>query len=239
MSPFLYLSDCSTTASPYLFIERSFKYNFIHSQMIFGDPMPRTAQFDRQQALDQAVKLFWQQGYFASSIKQLGDALDMRPGSLYGAFGSKEGLFLEALERYSLSMGEVLAQEVRNSPSVLEGIISYLHLLAESCGQPERAPARACMLIKTLLEVNAQAPRLQVRVNQILDTIEQQLCRQLEQARAQGELRPGTDCPRLARLLQAQIMALRTFAQRETDPVHIRQLAEDMVGVLAAYRPAD
>lgn len=198
--------------------------------------MARTAEFNRNQALEQAVNLFWRQGYFASSMKQIGDALDMRPGSLYAAFGSKEGLFLEALERYQASMREVMTREVRNSPSILTGIIRYLHVLAESCSQTGKTPARACMLIKTLLEVNTQAPQLQSRVNRILDDIEQQLCQQLELAKAQGELRPDTDCPRLARLLQAQVMALRTFAQRETSPLHVQQLAEDMAGVLEGYR---
>ncbi|MDX1589064.1 MAG: TetR/AcrR family transcriptional regulator [Oleiphilaceae bacterium] len=198
--------------------------------------MARTPEFDRDQALEQAVALFWRQGYFASSVKQLGDALDMRPGSLYGAFGSKEGLFLAALERYSDNMGRVLSDVMALSPSVIEGLSRYLEILAEACCDARSEPARACMLIKTLLEVNAQAPRLQNRVNRILDAIEQNLREQLEQARARGELRPDTDCPRLARLLQAQIMALRTFAQRDTDPRHVQQLAEDMAAILDSYR---
>lgn len=198
--------------------------------------MPRTAEFDRQAVVDRAVTLFWERGYFATSIKALGEALELRPGSLYAAFGSKEGLFLEALDRYHRAMGEVLAKEIRDSPSIMDGIGRYLHRLADACATPERQPARACMLIKTLLEVNQHEPALQQRVNGILDGIEQDLNGLLEQAKQQDELKQDVDCARLARFIQAQIIALRTFAQRHTGPQHVHQLATDVVALLDGYR---
>lgn len=198
--------------------------------------MPRVAEFNREEVLDRAVTLFWERGYFATSIKALGEALELRPGSLYAAFGSKEGLFLEALDRYHHAMGEVLAEEVRNSPSIMDGIGHYLHRLAGACTNAEQPPARACMLVKTLLEVNQHEPALQQRVNAILDSIEADLTRLLEQARGAGELKPDTDCPRLARFIQAQIIAIRTFAQRETDPTHVHELVGDIQATLGAYR---
>ena len=60
--------------------------------------MPRPARHDRQQALDRAVDLFWERGYHATSMKHIEQALDMRPGSLYATFGSKEGLWLACVD---------------------------------------------------------------------------------------------------------------------------------------------
>ena len=63
--------------------------------------MARHARYDRKTALEKAVGLFWEKGYHGSSMKQIEQALDMRPGSIYAAFGSKDALFQEALERYA------------------------------------------------------------------------------------------------------------------------------------------
>ena len=51
--------------------------------------MPRNARHDPDTTVRRAAHLFWERGYHACSLKQLETALDMRPGSIYAAFGSK------------------------------------------------------------------------------------------------------------------------------------------------------
>ena len=58
-----------------------------------GHIMSRTALYNRHDALERALQLFWQKGFHATSLKDIEQALDMRPGSIYAAFGNKEGLF--------------------------------------------------------------------------------------------------------------------------------------------------
>lgn len=197
--------------------------------------MPRTAKYDRQAALDRAVSLFWERGYFATSMKQIEQALDMRPGSLYATFGNKHGLFQEALEVYAGRMAKELDSHLRQYSSLLTGFKDYLRTLALSCTVDSRTPARACMIVKTLLELNSQETALQQQVNDILESIEKKFATILEEARHQGEIRPEVDCQRLARLLQAQVIGLRSFAQRQTEAKHVEQLADDMADVLDLY----
>lgn len=197
--------------------------------------MPRTAKYDRQTAVERAVTLFWERGYFASSMKHIEQALDMRPGSLYATFGSKSGLFGEALDQYAHSMGENLKQHLAESSSILDGLKRYLMSLATACTAVPSPPAKACMIVKTLLEVNQQEPALQDKVNVMLAAIEADLTQALERAKQQGELRPDTDPARLARLLQAQIFGLKSFAQRRVTDPQMMALAEDMANLLDHY----
>ena len=197
--------------------------------------MPRAARFDRQVALDRAVELFWSRGYYASSMKDIEKALDMRPGSLYATFGSKSGLFAEALQAYASRGGDNFREVVEESPDVVGGLKRYLRSFAGPCSGDARAPAQACMLVKTLLEVNAEDTALLTQVEAMLATIELRLCEALEKAKAQGELRADVACPRLARLLQAQIIGLRAFAERSVPGAQIEALADDMAGMLDAY----
>ncbi|WP_273878087.1 TetR/AcrR family transcriptional regulator [Pseudomonas shahriarae] len=197
--------------------------------------MSRVAKYDRDTALDRAVRLFWERGYFASSMKHIEQALDMRPGSLYATFGSKSGLFAEALEVYADHAREDLQRQIDANPSVLAALKAYFQSLASACTATCAPPARACMIIKTLLEVGAQEPELQLKVNALLDAVEQKISVLLELAQQRGELRPAVDCTRLARLLQAQIIGLRAFAQRQTPAQHVWELAEDIAALLDQY----
>lgn len=60
----------------------------------------RPREFDREDALNSALKLFWRQGYIQTTMSQLCEAMQIKSPSLYCAFGSKAELFLEALAYY-------------------------------------------------------------------------------------------------------------------------------------------
>lgn len=194
--------------------------------------MPRMVKYDRDTALQQAVTLFWRQGYSGASMKQIEQALDMRPGSLYAAFGSKDGLFSEALDRYLGAMSQEMDEHLALYPSITEGLKSYLRQLAASASSDSSPPARACMLVKTLLELNDARTPLQTKINGIFWLIESKFAEVLEDAKRRGEVSEHLDCGRMARLLQTQIMGLRSFAQRDVPPEHVTMLAEDLVAML-------
>jgi len=61
----------------------------------------RPRSFDRDAALETAMRLFWKHGYEGVSFQQLTAALGIGAPSLYAAFGNKESLYREALDRYA------------------------------------------------------------------------------------------------------------------------------------------
>lgn len=198
--------------------------------------MPRPPSYDRETALARAVGLFWHKGYHGSSMKQIELALDMRPGSIYATFGSKDGLFSEALARYAHQGGEDLARHMAGYNSVLDGLQAYLLKIAMNCSDPDCAPARACLIVKTLLESSNTNTVLYQQAKGVLAAIEDAFTGLLEDARKQGELAPATDCRRLARLIQGQIMGLRSMAERDLSAMELEQLGQDMAAILDAYR---
>ncbi len=66
----------------------------------------RPKQFDRDDALDKALQLFWRHGYEATSLADLVEATGAKAPTLYGEFGNKEGLFRAAAERYITKFAE-------------------------------------------------------------------------------------------------------------------------------------
>jgi AcrR family transcriptional regulator len=71
--------------------------------------MGRPRTFDRDQAIEQAMLLFWEQGYESTSLSQLKASIagGISAPSFYAAFGSKQALFYEAVQRYLGSHGQV------------------------------------------------------------------------------------------------------------------------------------
>jgi len=60
----------------------------------------RPKHFDRDDALDKALELFWRHGYESTSLTDLVEATGAKAPTLYGEFGNKEGIFRAAAERY-------------------------------------------------------------------------------------------------------------------------------------------
>src|SRR6516162_11927635 len=62
--------------------------------------MARPREFDEVTALEAAIECFWQRGYEATSVRDLGNKMGLSAPSLYNTYGDKHALFVQALERY-------------------------------------------------------------------------------------------------------------------------------------------
>ena len=116
----------------------------------------RPREFDRDAALDKAMRLFWERGYEGTSVGDLAEALGIGKPSLYAAFGHKEQLFYEALDLYVRTYGPELGDvatargaiesllrsnaETYTDPSIPSGC---LIVLAAAVGPPQNAEVRA------------------------------------------------------------------------------------------------
>ncbi|WP_172331412.1 TetR/AcrR family transcriptional regulator [Mangrovicoccus sp. HB161399] len=188
--------------------------------------MTRAAPYDRDKTLDRAMQLFWSKGYHATSLKDLEAALDMRPGSIYAAFKSKDTLFRLALERYHARMAEVFEEKLAETESPLQALADWLRLHVERRLRDPAPPA--CMLAKTSLELADVPGEAGAEARAYLRRVGERFAEVFALARARGELPDSADPERLARLLQAKIMGLTVFLQRETDPEVLLMLADDM-----------
>jgi len=60
----------------------------------------RKLEFDKQQALEAAMQVFWHKGYLGASLSDLTSSMGINKPSMYSTFGNKEKLFLQATEHY-------------------------------------------------------------------------------------------------------------------------------------------
>ena len=120
--------------------------------------MARAANYDRDVALDAAMTVFWRKGYHATSLKDLEVALNMKPGSIYAAFESKENLYLLALERYFETSRKGFRAQMAKAATPLAGLAAQFQNYAELAQEdPSR---RACMLMKTVIDTASTDPKI-------------------------------------------------------------------------------
>lgn len=111
--------------------------------------MARTGRprgFDRDQAVIEAMHLFWQHGYQATSLADLKSAIGggITAPSFYAAFGSKEALFHETVARYMQTHGQVAAPLWRDDLPPREAL--ELSLRATAKMQCESGHPTGCMI---------------------------------------------------------------------------------------------
>ncbi len=129
--------------------------------------MPKI-QFDRQDVLEKATSLFWREGYSATSMQALFEVTGLKPGSVYLAFGNKEGLFKESIDFYGKRSVDYLQAKLSNDDSIEQGICELLLSLVDESTQTDYC---SCFLLKSQLELDNQTS-LKQHIADYLLTIE-------------------------------------------------------------------
>lgn len=188
--------------------------------------MANISKFDRETVLEKAKDLFWQKGFLGTSTRELQDVLDMRPGSIYAAFGSKSGLFQDVLRHYAKVSAEELNQHMAAQPSVLLGFKHYLHSILNV--RKNGLPSELCLLVKTLSELDESHSDILLLARALLKEIEDIFAILLQQAKFQEELPIHADEHKLAKQLQIQIIGLRAYLKATGDCETVNQQLEVM-----------
>lgn len=188
--------------------------------------MANTAKFDRQEVIEKATQLYWQKGFHATSMRNLQEVVDLRPGSIYSAFGSKEGLFREALEHYTNQSIELFHQVMEQASSYKVALEQFVLSLVEA--RECSAPSELCMLAKTVSELTSENGELLEEAASAMARVEGEFAKVIQLAQDAGEFSPERDAEQLARHLQIQIIGLRTYLKARGDKASAKQMVSEL-----------
>jgi AcrR family transcriptional regulator len=194
----------------------------------------RPREFDRDAALEAAMLLFWRKGYAATSMADLCDAMGVRSPSLYAAFGSKEALYLEAIEHYVRVQGPLvwgkLAEGATARAAVENLLIAATEILPKSRGAPAGCMAMLGAVADDWPVAVARAVK-RVRL-EMLGTLRARL----EVALAKGELPASADIDRLSRFYLSVLLGMAIQAR---DGATRAELSDVATTAMAAWPGGD
>lgn len=184
----------------------------------------RPKEFDRDVVLGRAMDVFWSNGYEATSLDDLTDAMGIGRGSLYNEFGDKHSLFVEALDRYRLERLAQLEAVLGAAPSAPAGIEAVFRRTVDWLWAD--SSRRGCLLVNSAAELAGSDPAVADRAKQSFDRFAEMFRLALERGKRDGELDSSLDARAISRYFASALVGLRVLAK-----ISDRGSAEDFVEV--------
>jgi TetR/AcrR family transcriptional regulator, transcriptional repressor for nem operon len=193
--------------------------------------MARTKVFDPAVALDAAMRVFWEQGYEATSTDDLLRAMGIGRQSMYDTFGDKKQLYLAVLAHYTDTGGAALRRLLGAAPSALAALEAFLRQIA---GADAALRARGCLSVNAVAEfgqADADVQALIERSQRVTETIFAEL---LARARRTGELAAGIDPVAAAHFIHTAIRGMRISAKAGASAAQLGATADFVIAALKA-----
>lgn len=146
----------------------------------------RPREFDDEAVIEAAIDVFWSNGYQATSSQELVERTGLGRGSLYNAFGSKQGLYHEALKRYQ-EQGILAQSQILNDPGAVKERLRSLMLWGIE-GDLDPVKQRGCMALFAALERSSKDPVVVQISRGYVNRLEQELCYLFAVGQRNGEV---------------------------------------------------
>lgn len=188
-------------------------------------PIPvkgRPREFDREQALEQALRVFWAKGFEGASLTDLTSAMGINRPSLYAAFGDKESLFRAAVDRYEAQrLG--FGREALAKPTAREAVEHMLFGVVNLVTHPDSP--NGCLMVQSALVSGESAESICADLKTRRTAGEVELRRRLRRAKSEGDLPDGANPSDLARYVMTVIRGIAVQAAGGASRAELRRTA--------------
>lgn len=161
--------------------------------------MGRPRTFEPQEALNEAMRLFWLKGYEATSMADLMEAMDLHKGSIYKEFGDKKQLFHRALRSY-LDQGAVgMRAAMEQAASPREAVESFFKMSLRQCTTGE--VVKGCFMMNTVVELGPHDEDIRQMIATFMSGMRSTLIGLIRKGQEMGQFRDDRTPEQLAEFL--------------------------------------
>ena len=196
--------------------------------------MGRVRQFDRDDAVEWVMNEIWRAGFEACSVKSISENLGITRSSFYNTFGSRESLFIEALQHYFQTSPDRKLNAFAESKRPL---VLLCEVFKEACRARANDPEhRGCLAVNSVSELvgvnDALGPPLENAMLQSIDRFEHLLIHSVNL----GELSPSVNTKELALAIQNLLIGLNTLSKIIKSEQQLWTTAKITLCALGVYR---
>jgi TetR/AcrR family transcriptional repressor of nem operon len=171
--------------------------------------LARPREFDEATAIEAAMRRFWADGYAATSVRDLGDAMGLGQASVYNAFGDKRTLFTQCLDHYLDANMRARIARVETTLPPREAIEAFLSEIVDRSLESRLG----CLLANAALEIAPHDTTIAAVVAARLAELEAFFRRCVIAGQHDGSISPDVDASDVAQLLLTTVMGLRVLAR--------------------------
>jgi len=193
--------------------------------------MPKVVEYHLSESiLDKVMHLFWEKGFFATSIDEVVKITGLNRAAIYKHFGGKEQLYVAMLKRY---LSQVTFQLTQPLLEPIDNPISALQTFFSQFTQAMSIPVqqKGCFLVMTATDLPLKSDAINHVVNEFLTQLQQLLSDLLAKAVQQGICSDELDCGQTTSFLIGNIMGLMTLL-RSNAP---NTLVDEHIAVMNQY----
>lgn len=190
--------------------------------------MARPLSFDRDAVIGKSMQVFWHQGFQGTSMRDIGKATELNPGSLYGCFGNKRKLFLLVLAHYYKHLTAGINRSLSKSSSNAIMLRNFFTLLLK---ENENTEIKGCLLVNCLLEM-AHDSEIQAHIAAMFTGLEEMFYWIIVKGQKEGDYHPRIDARQTARYLVNNYFGLRVQCMTEKDDEQLSEIIDNFLAVL-------
>jgi AcrR family transcriptional regulator len=192
-------------------------------------PRGRPRAFDRDEALDRAMHLFWRRGYEATSISDLTETMGITPPSLYAAFGDKKRLFLETVDRYQAGPGGFAQRALCDEPTAERAMRRLLMDTIDSFF--EKNNPRGCMVVLAATNCTTESSDILDELATRRRAAERVVRDRIAAGRDAGEFAAATDVDALAGTIVTTLYGLSIKARDGASRASLRKVVDQVMSM--------
>jgi TetR/AcrR family transcriptional regulator, copper-responsive repressor len=197
----------------------------------------RPRAFEPETALAQVMDAFWSEGFAATSLDDISAATGLNRPSLYGAFGDKRALYLQAYRQYRKRVNESFAPLFAAQEPLRVKLRRILTAALDLYLSGPEGP-RGCFTVLSAASEAIADPDLHSLVGEAIDGTDRAFGRLFAGARAAGELPQDADSRRLARMASATLHTLSIRARARIPRAEIEAIIDDAVTTICGAESA-
>jgi TetR/AcrR family transcriptional regulator, transcriptional repressor for nem operon len=192
--------------------------------------MARQREFDKDEVINRAMLLFWEQGYEATSIRDLIETMGISSSSMYEAFGDKRGVFLAALARFCEQERAQIAQMARDIPSPDEFVARLFGSIDDAVQPASRA--QGSLAFNAMVEYGTRDPNITELLLGHYFGIAAIIADVIRQGQLSGTVMSQQDPLHLAYTILSALHGVATVKGVKPDFVHAQAIAQLVVKLL-------
>lgn len=197
--------------------------------------MARPREFDTQAVIDQAMLVFWQKGYEATSIRDLKDQMGISSSSMYEVFGDKRGVYLAALARSCELERERMARMADESDTP-QAFVQQLFEMSDQAIQAGANQARS-MALHAMVEFGPRDPDITQMLLGHYFAIAEIIARVIARGQQSANVASQEDPQTLADTLLMTLYGVVTLKGIKPDFAETRTIARIILTILNPAHP--